>query len=80
MRPWNDRIMPAYEVERVFNTRLKACPFCGCLNVALYLGPTPHITCMNCEADGPAVQARGHDHRERQGMSVRLWNARGGVL
>lgn len=67
-----DRLLHPDEYFRAFNLILKACPFCRSGNVALYLGPMPHITCVTCHADGPTQEKNTDEHKHRAGVA---WNA-----
>ena len=72
----DSRVMSQDEVERQFNAQLLPCPFCGAgASVGLYVGPTPHITCMRCGADGP-LPLRGGEQVERMHAAICGWNYR----
>jgi hypothetical protein len=71
----NAQIMPASIVRDYFGADLKPCPFCGSHAVGLWAGPTPHATCMGCEADGPTAP-RGGTLEVRQAHAINLWNTR----
>lgn len=73
-------IMPPDEVEGRFNTTLEPCPFCRTRNVGLFCGPLPHVSCMQCGADGPIDERRGLDVAEKQFQAIRLWNIRPGAV
>jgi restriction alleviation protein Lar len=74
-------VIPGSELTRMFGRRVLPCPFCGSENVGAFAaGPTPHVTCLGCGADGPLPEPlRSRDHRDRAlAYSVHLWNARAG--
>lgn len=73
--PYHERLMPPSEVARRFGAELLPCPFCGSLSVALFLSACPHVTCCNCEADGPSHEARG-GNEDAQARAVQAWNRR----
>lgn len=63
------------EVLTRFGKRLGVCPFCKSLDVGLYCGPLPHITCLSCGADGPlSTERRRDDVFERQHRAIDRWN------
>ncbi|WP_410052514.1 Lar family restriction alleviation protein [Bradyrhizobium sp. SZCCHNS3053] len=69
--------MRASEVEHRFGEALKRCPFCHSADVGLWLSPQPHITCLDCGADGPLVShAVREDLTARQYRALKLWNER----
>lgn len=74
----HERILSREETERRFGVSLARCPFCGSGGAGIYLGPTAHVTCRSCGADGPIVdEPSGRDNlEERQHKSVLLWNGR----
>jgi hypothetical protein len=77
MKLWSERIMTPQDVEAAFGVALAPCPFCGNPHVGLWVGPTPHITCPKCEADGPAFEPqRNVSLEERQYRAALSWNAR----
>lgn len=71
-------VMSPYEYERRFGLKLDPCPFCGSGNVGLFCGPTPHITCVDCKADGPAITVtrNGSDIELCQHTAGVVWNTR----
>jgi hypothetical protein len=73
--PWRERILPNDEAERAFGVRPDRCPFCGNPDAGLYLGPTPHVACGACGADGPSGEGRD-DLPDRQRQAIMKWNAR----
>ncbi|MEH2517525.1 hypothetical protein V1279_003098 [Bradyrhizobium sp. AZCC 1610] len=74
---WHDRILPRDECELRFGVKPKHCPFCASFAVGLYLGPTPHITCVDCNADGPQIsEGRREDLDYRQYQAILKWNMR----
>lgn len=73
-RNWDDRrVMPPDRVEQMFGP-MQPCPFCNCPYVGLWVGPSPHVTCSNCGADGPTFDGRSDTLDDRQEMAVRAWN------
>lgn len=64
-----------HEVQARFNAELAACPFCGGVPM-LHVGPSPHVTCTGCAADGPCFEARKGDAEEMQYKAILAWNAR----
>lgn len=74
-RSWDDqRVMYPLQVENRYGVEIKPCPFCGCRHIGLYLGPSPHMTCANCGADGPTFDGRAETIEERQEQAVNAWN------
>lgn len=74
-RTWDDsRVMPPLQIETIYGVDIKPCPFCGCRHIGLYMGPSPHMTCANCGADGPAFDGRAETLAERQAQAVKAWN------
>lgn len=72
---WDDRIITDQErIKGNFGEYLKPCPFCNCPLVGLYLSPIPHITCRNCNADGPSFEGSKDTLDERQHKAVKAWN------
>jgi hypothetical protein len=70
-------VMSRHDAEREFGIDLRPCPFCESPNVGLYLGPTPHVTCMRCQADGPAFESRREeDLQVRRAKAMQAWNMR----
>jgi Lar family restriction alleviation protein len=77
MKPYDEKLMGSHDVERKHGMQLRPCPFCGSAAVGLYLSHIPHVTCTQCEADGPSVDGGNRwDLEARQHHAVRLWNAR----
>lgn len=68
-----DRIMPPQDVMQVFKEPAKACPFCGSLTVGLWVGPSPHITCGTCGADGPTFDGPASTLKDRQYKALQAW-------
>jgi hypothetical protein len=68
-------VMYCSEVTKRFGTEPRPCPFCGSKNIALWLGPNPHMMCAQCGADGP-VADRGTDNDEKHARALWLWNSR----
>lgn len=80
MRRYIDRsrIMPASQVGHEFGVEPLPCPFCGCPASGLYMGPLPHVICVECGADGPLPpdhMTRG-DKGDQCRHVVHLWNRR----
>ena len=74
-RNWDDRrVLHPSQVEDRYGVDVKPCPFCACRQVGLYLGPSPHMTCANCGADGPTFDGRLETLDERQHQAVQAWN------
>lgn len=74
-RNWDDRgVMRPSEVEARYGVEIRPCPFCRCPTVGLYMGPSPHMTCANCGADGPTFEGRGGTLEQRQHEAVTAWN------
>ncbi|WP_396604922.1 hypothetical protein ACFLEY_22810 [Bradyrhizobium sp. YCK136] len=68
-------VMRAEEVEHRFGKKLGRCPFCKSAWVGLYMGPFPHVTCLDCGADGPlSKKHRGDDMFVRQHIAIDQWN------
>jgi hypothetical protein len=77
MKPWDNRVMFAHDVERRHGIKLRDCPFCGSGSVGLFLSNAPHVTCTKCDADGPTVEGGSNfDLDARQHQAIRLWNER----
>ena len=74
-RNWDDRrVMHPSQVMERYGGDVKPCPFCGCDSVGLYLGPSPHMTCANCGADGPTFEGARETLDLRQHQAVKAWN------
>ena len=71
-----DRLLHPGQYQERFNLVLKPCPFCNSKNVALYLGPLPHITCTSCNADGPLIEVLGDGRDAAQYRAGFKWNER----
>jgi hypothetical protein len=72
---WNDRVlMPSVVADR-FGAEPKPCPFCRSKTVGLWTGPTPHMTCGNCGADGPAFEGTSNSLEHRQQQAFDAWQA-----
>ena len=72
---WDDRrVMLASHVSDRYGEEIKPCPFCGSNNIALYMGPSPHMTCGGCGADGPAFDGSRDDIEYRQHKAIKAWN------
>lgn len=72
----NRNVMYRSDYQARFNLLLKPCPFCASENIGLYLSPMPHITCMTCDADGPAslgFRSQAISDQYRAGLK---WNER----
>ena len=55
---------------------IKNCPFCNSYNIGLYTCGIPHMTCRNCNADGPSSEEPSLSLNEKQYEAIRLWNIR----
>lgn len=74
-RNWDDRrVMHSMHVEDRYGEQIKPCPFCNSRNIGLYMGPSPHMTCGNCGADGPTFDGRIDTIEHRQHQAVKAWN------
>ena len=74
-RNWDDRrVMHPSQVAERYGEEPKPCPFCNCLTVGLYVGPSPHMTCANCGADGPTFEGAGETIEHRQHQALKAWN------
>lgn len=74
-RKWDGRkVMYPSQVHERFGQEIKPCPFCNCRTVGLYMGPSPHMTCANCGADGPTFDGGGETIEQRQCDAVKAWN------
>lgn len=74
-RNWDDRrVMSPLEVEGRYGIEIKPCPFCNCRHVGLYMGPSPHMTCASCGADGPTFDGSSETIEHRQHQVVMAWN------
>lgn len=68
-------VMMADEVLHRFGRELGRCPFCKSLHNGLYMGPNPHVTCLQCGADGPISKSRNlGDYYERHIIAIDKWN------
>lgn len=72
---WRERVMPPGQVASRFNAEPLPCPFCHSKTVGLWVGPTPHMTCGNCGADGPAFEGSKDDLEYRQHRAFEAWQA-----
>ena len=63
------------EVLDYFHIDMIRCPFCYG-PPALHIGPSPHVVCTRCAANGPTFEARKEDNEEKQLSAIRAWNAR----
>jgi hypothetical protein len=70
---WRGNVMMPHEVEARFGSMPAPCPFCGSKTVGLWMGPTPHMTCGNCGADGPAYEGKRDDLDQRQQHAFTAW-------
>lgn len=70
-------VMYCAEVRARFEEEPRPCPFCGSKNIALWLGPNPHMMCAQCGAAGPIVSL-GDDNDAKHLRALWLWNSRGG--
>lgn len=75
-KPWTDRVMPPLQVQRELGVELLPCPFCASESVGMWVGPTPHVTCGRCEADGPSIWGEKADIQMRQREAALRWNVR----
>ena len=74
-RKWDDkRVLPPAHVEERYGVTVKPCPFCNFPHIGLYLGPSPHMTCSNCGADGPTFDGSKETIEQRQHDAVKAWN------
>ena len=74
-RHWNEnRVMGHSHVEGRFGETVKPCPFCGCPVAGLWVGPSPHMTCAECGADGPTFEGARETLELRQHQAVKAWN------
>jgi hypothetical protein len=73
---YDDRnVMGPAEVLHRFGEQPGRCPFCKGSHVGLYMGPNPHVTCLQCGADGPISRLRGSDdYYGRHITAVKGWN------
>lgn len=67
-------MMYCSEVKQRFGQEPRPCPFCSGRNIALWLGPNPHMTCAQCGAAGPAVSSGNYE--EKHDRAFMLWNCR----
>ncbi len=67
--------MGVSDITRRYNVAVEPCPFCRSGNVGLYLGPSPHMTCLDCGADGPLPETR-MERDWTNFAAVELWNQR----
>lgn len=72
---WDGRVMMGGEIEARFGREPKPCPFCRSKTIGLYMGPSPHMTCGNCGADGPTFDGRKEDLEDRQRRAFDAWQA-----
>jgi hypothetical protein len=70
------RVLWPSEVEQRFNEAPLPCPFCRSQSIGLHLGPSPHMTCGGCGADGPTLEGPRDTLEERQWLALQKWNAR----
>ncbi len=74
-RHWDERrVMSMTEVEHRFGESVKPCPFCNCPVAGLWVGPSPHMTCADCGADGPTFEGSRELLEFRQHKAVKAWN------
>jgi transposase-like protein len=63
------------EVQHRFGKKMERCPFCKSSHVGLYMGPHPHVTCLQCGADGPISKLRSRDdYYGRHHTALDGWN------
>lgn len=73
-RAWGDRVMRSGNVLGRFNGEpAKPCPFCSSTTIGLWMGPSPHMTCGGCGADGPVFDGSRETLMERQDQAFRAW-------
>jgi hypothetical protein len=74
-RNWDDRrVMAPSQVAERYGEDPKPCPFCNCPTVGLYVGPSPHMTCGGCGADGPTFDGARETIEHRQHQALKAWN------
>jgi hypothetical protein len=74
-RNWDERrVMGHDQVMARFGEEPKPCPFCNCPEVGLWVGPSPHMTCAQCGADGPTFEGALETIEHRQHQALRAWN------
>jgi hypothetical protein len=72
---WDDRrVMHPSQVEERFGEKPEPCPFCNCRAIGLWVGPSPHMTCSSCGADGPTFDGSRETIEMRQHQAVKAWN------
>jgi hypothetical protein len=64
-----------HEVTQYFGVEMLPCPFCAG-PPALYMGPSPHVVCTKCAAEGPVFESRRDNLDAVQHRAVLAWNAR----
>jgi hypothetical protein len=63
------------EVKFRLGRTMGHCPFCKSTHVGLFCGPLPHVTCLNCGADGPLPDRRiSKDVYTLQFFAIEKWN------
>lgn len=72
---WGDRVMHSGDLCGRFNAEPKPCPFCQSTAIGLWMGPSPHMTCGGCGADGPACEGRNETLWERQDQAFNAWQS-----
>lgn len=70
-----EMMMAPGDVLAYFKVDLLRCPFCGGVP-ALYRGPSPHVVCMACAAEGPVFESRRDNTEEMQHRALVAWNVR----
>lgn len=74
-KSWGHRVLTPHEVHQLFGEEPKACPFCESRTVGLWLGPSPHMTCGSCGADGPVFEGPRETLQARQHAAIKAWQA-----
>lgn len=78
-----DKVVEADLLQSRYGIPPSPCPFCQSAHVGLYLGPSPHMTCFWCGADGPVCEESDNRNLtldERRDLAFRAWNSRSRAL
>lgn len=70
-----EMLQSSYDVERAYGVELRACPFCGGVP-SLYRGPSPHVVCTSCAAEGPVFESRRDNRDAVAHRALVAWNRR----
>lgn len=71
------RVLSKLETMSRFTLDINNCPFCQSANVGLCgTGAAPHMTCLECGADGPMAEIIGDGRDAACWRAISKWNKR----